>query len=241
VSFAAAERSHGSGAGVAVSATVSLALHAAIAAAFLELTPGRGPVTPPYYRVNLIAAPASVAPAAGVVKPQPVTPPPETRKAAPRPKTDEVAPVPIETKAVPVEKRATPSTSDTRVQRNQPAPAAGGGELGATGADVASVKIDGIDFPFPGYLENIVRQIRLRFQPPRGSAAYKAEVMFLIRRDGSIDGLRFLTRSGSFTFDLEAQGAVEAAAKAAAFGALPAAFKDDVLPVMFSFDPRLIR
>jgi outer membrane biosynthesis protein TonB len=64
-------------------------------------------------------------------------------------------------------------------------------------------------------------------------------VMFLIRRDGTVDGFRFIQRSGSFTFDLEAQGAVESAAQA--FGPLPAGFREDVLPVVFSFDPRLIR
>ena len=39
--------------------------------------------------------------------------------------------------------------------------------------------------------------------------------------------------------DLEAQGAVEAAASQ--FGALPEGFRDDALPVVFSFDPRIIR
>jgi len=63
--------------------------------------------------------------------------------------------------------------------------------------------------------------------------------MFLIRRDGTISGFRFVQRSGSFAFDLEAQGAVESAASR--FGPLPDGFRDDVLPVMFSFDPRLIR
>ena len=65
--------------------------------------------------------------------------------------------------------------------------------------------------------------------------------MFLIRRDGTIDAFQFRQRSGSFTFDLEAQGAIESAATAKAFGRLPAGFRDDVLPVIFTFDPRLIR
>jgi protein TonB len=241
VSFSAAERSVGTGLGAASSVVASLALHAGIGVAFLSMGDGKAPARPPFYRVNIIAAPTSVAPAAGVVKPAPTPPPPEVKKAAPRPKTDEVAPVPVPVAPKQVEKRATPSTSDTRVERNQPAPVAGGGEQGATGADVATVRIEGIEFPHQGYLDNIVRQIRLRFQPGRGVNALKAEVMFLIRRDGSVSSLRFLMRSGSFTFDLEAQGAVEAAAKAGAFGPLPSAFKDDVLPVMFSFDPRLIR
>ena len=108
----------------------------------------------------------------------------------------------------------------------------------STPSSRANIRTEGIDFPFPGYLENIVRQIALRFEPPRGTNL-KAEVMFLIRRDGSITSVTFLQRSGSFTFDLEAQGAVEAAASK--FGPLPSGFRDDVLPVVFSFDPRLIR
>ena len=46
-------------------------------------------------------------------------------------------------------------------------------------------------------------------------------------------------RSGVYSFDTEAMGAVEAAARS--FGPLPSGFSDDVLPVIFSFDPRLIR
>jgi protein TonB len=241
VTFRAAGHTFRDGTGVAASVVASMALHMGIVVAFLSLRSGRPVAPPPFYRVNIVAAEASPAPAAGVVKPAPAKPPPAVKKAPPRPKSDEVAPVPVPVAPQRVEHRATPSTSDTRVDRNTPAPVAGGGEHGATGADVTTVRIDGIEFPYPGYLENIVRQIRLRFQPARSASTLKAEVMFLIRRDGSVNGLRFLMRSGSFTFDLEAQGAVEAAAKAGAFGVLPSGFKDDVLPVLFSFDPRLIR
>ena len=38
-------------------------------------------------------------------------------------------------------------------------------------------------------------------------AALVAEVFFFIHRDGSVTGLQFIRRSGSFSFDLEAQGA----------------------------------
>ena len=63
----------------------------------------------------------------------------------------------------------------------------------------------------------------------------------MIHRDGSVTGFKFLSRSGSFAFDLDAQGAIEAVGNAHSFGALPAGFSDDVLPVVFSFDPKLIR
>jgi protein TonB len=235
--FTAHERALRQGGAAAGAVMASLALHAGIAAAFLALRPAPTPAPPPFYRVTLVAAPAA-APAAGAVNPPDTKAPPPSTKAPPRPKVDEVAPVPVRSTKV-ADRRATPNVSDTRVKRGAPAPSAGGGDQGATGADVGNIRTEGIDFPYPGYLENIVRQIRLRFSPPRGAATLKAEVMFLIRRDGSVTGFRFVQRSGSFTFDLEAQGAVENAARA--FGPLPAGFREDVLPVMFSFDPLLIR
>ena len=65
--------------------------------------------------------------------------------------------------------------------------------------------------------------------------------IFLTLRDGSRTGFAFRRRSGSSECDLEAQGAVEAAARSGSFGALPDGFRDDVLTVIFSFDPQLIR
>ncbi|HMC57110.1 MAG TPA: TonB C-terminal domain-containing protein [Gemmatimonadaceae bacterium] len=223
-------------AGVTASVVASVLLHGGIIAAFLALRGGPPPASPPIYRVNILAA-APGAPAEGAVAPATVAD--ADAPAPPRPKTDQEV-VPVQTKTAPkrAPKLATPNVSKKRVDRNAPAPVAGGGETGGKGTDVANIRTEGIDFPFPGYLENIVRQIALRFRPPRGSSL-KAEVMFLIRRDGTVSGFRFTQRSGSFTFDLEAQGAVESAA--GAFGPLPDGFHDDVLPVIFSFDPRLIR
>ena len=59
----------------------------------------------------------------------------------------------------------------------------------------------------------------------------------MILRDGSVRDIRFLTPSGDFTFDLAAQGAIEAAANAGAFGPLPDGYPQDVLPVSFYFEP----
>ena len=113
--------------------------------------------------------------------------------------------------------------------------------MGDKGTDVATVRSDGIEFPFPGYLNNIVRQIALNFNPRNADARLKAEVRFLIHRDGSVSDLTFIRRSGNFSFDLEAQGAVEAAASSRRFGPLPDGFSDDVLPVVFSFDPEFLK
>ena len=136
---------------------------------------------------------------------------------------------------------ATPVPAPARPAPNTPSPRAGGGPEGGRGTDVANVRIEGIEFPYSGYLANIVRQIALRFEPPNRNAPLRAEVSFLIHRDGSVTGQRIVVRSGVYAFDLEAMGSIEAAAAARAFGPLPAGYPDDVLPVVFSFDPSLIR
>jgi len=151
-------------------------------------------------------------------------------------------PMPAKTKVPPSRKKTPPATPTPDVapaKPTTPPPKAGGGPEGGRGTDVASVSTEGVEFPYPGYLENIVRQIALRFHPP-GNSSNTAEVMFLIRRDGSVSDFRFVTRSGNFAFDLECQGAVDQAAQVKAFGPLPSGFADDVLPVIFSFDPRVL-
>lgn len=193
---------------------------------------------PPIYRVNIVAAPAGPR-AIGEVTTAPPTPaataPPRTAAEQP------VQQMPSPNRApVAAPRRTTPAPSRA-AQPRAPAARAGGGPTGGRGTDVATVQTEGIEFPFPGYLNNIVRQIALRFQPPDPDSRLKAEVMFLIHRNGSVSNVRFVSRSGSYPFDLEAQGAIEAAASARAFGPLPDGFSDDVLPVVFSFDPQVLR
>jgi len=233
----------------------SAVLHLALVAALVvSRTPAHVP-TPPTYRVNLVAAPPGPR-QIGEVQPTPPEPIP-----APTPPTPAPAPraretpepermkAPAKAKPVRVPKVATPnanagaakaSPAKAAPAKAAPAPRAGGGPTGGRGADVANVRTEGIEFPYPVYLQNVVRQIALQFRPDTRSAL-RAEVAFLIRRDGSISGLKLVSRSGNFSFDQDAMGAVEAAARANAFGPLPQGFTDDVLPVIFSFDPQLIR
>ena len=76
-----------------------------------------------------------------------------------------------------------------------------------------------------------------RWNRPTGNISLRAEALFLVHRDGSISNFQFVKRSGNFGFDLEAEGAIEAAANAGAFGPLPDGYAADVLPVSFFFDP----
>jgi outer membrane biosynthesis protein TonB len=209
----------------------TILVHAA-AVSFLFTTVKPSKASPPSYAVELVAAPAptqkrlareALPTPPPVEKPAPVKPtPPKPTKAPAPPKPK--PPPPSEDTKEPPPKTAAEAT---------PAP----GETPSTGSDVATIKTPGLAFPYPEYLRNIVTQVYQRWD--RGSAKQRnfAEISFLILRDGSVRDIRFVTRSGSFAFDLNAQGAVEAAGNSRAFGPLPDGWDADVLPVSFYFKP----
>jgi protein TonB len=225
--------------GLTGSLGASAAAHVAILAlAFWFLRPGPPVILPPIYKVNIVAAPAGPRAIGEVTSaPAPKAPAPAPPKIRETPKT-----VPVVKKAaVPKPKRATPveKPADKAPPKASETPKAGGGDKGDRGTDVATVQTAGIDFPYPGYLHNIVRQIALNFRVKNPNSPLSAVVSFLIHRDGSVTDVKFVTRSGVYSFDLEAQGAIERASTA--FGPLPEGFRDDVLPVVFSFDPRFLQ
>ncbi|MDZ7631763.1 MAG: TonB C-terminal domain-containing protein [Gemmatimonadaceae bacterium] len=229
----------------------SVSAHLAVLVAMFALTRvSLPPAMPPAYSVELVAAPAGPRALGAVQEGPPAveTPPPAIEEPSPavtppeaRPTLDAARPAPARRPAVkptPAARPAPPKAGGaTPVPGTTPA---GGGPTGGRGRDVASVKVQGIAFPFPGYLENITRQIALNFKPRPGSAL-RAEVSFLVNRDGSVSDLRLVSRSGVYAFDLECIGAVEAVGQRRSFGALPAGFREDVLPVVFSFDPTVLR
>jgi outer membrane biosynthesis protein TonB len=198
---------------------------------------------PPVYAVNLVAAPAPLptrAPEAVEREAQPAPPepvptssksPPAPAKAIPKPQPKAKAP-------------ARPAPPNSSTAEREPAPRAAAaaalaaGETPSTGKDAVTVKTPGLDFPYPEYLRNIVEQVYRRWDRPMGNAPLTAEISFLILRDGSVQNIHFTTPSGSFSFDLGAQGAVEAAGNARAFGSLPDGYPAEVLPVSFFFTPR---
>ena len=191
---------------------------------------GRAP--PPVYKVQLVAAPE---------------PDPGARKApdaVPRPAAEPPAPLPkprAEPKSAASHAAPPPAPDALRREaapRTTPKTAPLPGETPATGTDVATVSTEGVDFPYPEYLQNIMTQILRRWQPPSGNTAPDMEVSFFIHRDGSITDLQFVKRSGSFAFDLEAEGAVEETGRSKVFGPLPSGWKGDVLFVRFFFSPK---
>jgi outer membrane biosynthesis protein TonB len=220
--------------------TLSAVVHIGLVA--LALVAGRG-VKPlgEVYAVNLVAAapgPRQVGIASDAL--------PKIEPDAPLPKRAEMQPketTPVR-RTTPEPRRATSRATqvpDAKSARfDTPAPKAGGGETGGRGTDVANVSTAGKDFPFPGYLTNIVNQIAMRFDP-RQRQFLSADVRFVIRRTGEVCCIEIARASGSYGFDTEAKGAVEAAASARSFGPLPEGYSDDALTIIFTFDPKIIR
>ncbi len=213
--------------GIAAGLTGTLVVHVAtVALLWVSVEPVDA--GPPVYAVELVAAPAP----SPEVKPAPeaVTRPPARPPAPARPTTRKPAPVaPTPTPPKPQTEPSPPSRG-----RMEPLP----GETPSTGNDAVTVSTPGLAFPYPDYLRNIVQEVHRRWERPVGNAALRAEVSFLILRDGSVREIRLTRPSGSFSFDLSAQGAIEAAGVNRSFGALPDGYPADVLPVSFYFTPR---
>jgi len=202
--------------------------------------------SPPSYAVELVAAPAPTT--KRLAREALPTPPPEEKPAPTPPKPappqkDKPAPVtpkppkPVKTTPAPAPKPP-PTESEREPAPRTAAPVAPvPGETPSTGTDVATIKTPGLAFPFPEYLRNIVTQVYQRWDRASAKQSNFAEISFLILRDGSVRDIRFVTRSGSFAFDLDAQGAIEAAGNTQAFGPLPDGWGADVLPVSFYFKP----
>lgn len=232
-------------AGRAVGLLGTIVVHAA-AVLFLVSSVKPSKASPPAYAVNLVAAPAP-SPRQRLAREALPTPPPETKPAPapPKPAPAKEKPAPVTPKpAKPTEPSPAPPPKPppTEAER-EPAPRTAAtatpapGEAPSTGTDVATIKTPGLAFPYPEYLRNIVTQVYQRWDRSSAKQSNFAEISFLILRDGSVRDIRFVTRSGSFAFDLDAQGAIEAAGNSQAFGQLPDGWEADVLPVSFYFKP----
>lgn len=104
------------------------------------------------------------------------------------------------------------------------------------GGEGLDVHMAGEDFPYPGYLENIIRQLTRYFRWT-GAPNLEVKIGFEIKRDGSVKSIRVLQKSGNINFDLEAISAVENAGKRGAFGPLPDGWVPPTLPIAYSFLP----
>ena len=148
--------------------------------------------TPPVYAVNLVAAPAptdaqadragggahAAAGEAGAGEAQ----------------AHAAAQGAAEAGAEAAARRRSPTGSRRRRPPRRSTPAKG--ETPSTGTDAATIKTPGLEFPFPEYLRNIVNQVYQRWDRDDARQNSFAEISFLIRRDGTVHDIRFVTRSG---------------------------------------------
>lgn len=225
--------------GVTAGALGTALVHGGLIVLVLATVQTRAPA-PPVYAVNLVAAPLPTSQRR--LAPEAVTPPAPSPPAPVEPAKKTVAPeAPPKAKAkatpLPSPSKQTitdPSREPSPPTKSQAQPLAG--ETPSTGTDVATIRTPGLEFPFPEYLRNIMNQV-LKYWGGSNSA-YRAEVSFLILQDGSVRDIRLVKRSGNYRFDLNAQGAIEAAGNAHAFGPLPTGWDANLLPVTFVFEPR---
>lgn len=179
------------------------------------------------YRVELVSPPPQVQ-----GEPEPVTPtqPVVEQPTPPEPEVVQSEPKPeVQTQSA-VQQEIPRRVEEAKpAQGNNPEPVEVGGEG-------ANVRIEGQEFPFPDYLENIVLQLP-RYLRWSGPSNLSATVIFYIASDGSVGGLRLDRQSGNFNFDLEAMSAVEQAGRRSAFGPLPEGYQGDRLWLRFTFLP----
>ncbi|HEX6308896.1 MAG TPA: TonB C-terminal domain-containing protein [Longimicrobiales bacterium] len=185
------------------------------------------------YRVTLVSPPPQeqgepdqevvTPPTPVVVEPEPEPPAPEPE---PEPSKPEPQPPKPET-STPREVERKPDPEP--VKGRDPQPSSAGGEN-------LNVQLEGEEFPYPDYLENIVRTLHNYFRW-NGASNLEAEVVFHIRREGSVGGIRIVRKSGNFQFDLQAHEAVDRAGRAGAFGPLPDGWQQDRLWISFTFEP----
>jgi periplasmic protein TonB len=203
----------------------SLILHVGVVA-LIAARAFQGPQELPEYRVykvDIYSPPPQALGEPEAPKAQPaIVKPPEPKQVA----VNKPAPV-----KAPAKKSVATGTgkSDVAKGRNPDPKSVVGGE----GIDV---HMAGENFPYPGYLENIIVQLNRYFRWT-GAANLDAKVGFEIMRDGSVKNIRVLKKSGNINFDIESISAIENAGKQRAFGPLPKGWVPDRLPIAFSFLP----
>lgn len=182
------------------------------------------------YRVTLSSPPAAVqgepepvvtnTPVVTEPEPTPPEPKPEPPKPREQPRTQAPTQRPVE---------RTPDPQPARGPDPKPVSVSG---------ENLDVRIEGEEFPYPEYLEDMIASL-MRIFRWSGAPNLEAEVVFAIRRDGSVDRPITLTRrSGNFNFDMAAVEAVEQAGKTRAFDPLPEGLQGERLWISFTFKPK---
>lgn len=219
---------------------LSLSIHALALVFLIWGVPAlaRDPIVYQAIEITVVSAPPAPAPP----PPEEDTPPaPQEELVVETPEEpveEEEAPIPVEEEAPPPEPEETPppEVEDPPPPVEDPAPVEAEESEEEDGGEDINVRLEGLKRDYPAYYDNIIRQIERCFRPT-DAANHVAVVQFMIREDGSVSDISIAERSGSFIFDLEAQGAIECAGTPGRLGPLPEGYSWDVLPVQFRFRP----
>lgn len=179
-------------------------------------------------------APPEEDPVPEPVLPEPSPPEPEEEEAPEPPPDPEPEPpvdAPEEESPPPPPPDLPPAEDPADAQTADPADAENAEE---DGRDVTA-RMEGLRRDYPEYYANIIVQMKRCFRG-RGSRL-EATVTFKIAKDGTTSGIGIEQSSGSFAFDLDAQGAAECAGKANRLGPLPDDYPWAFIPVRFTFSP----
>lgn len=168
---------------------------------------------PPVYQVSLVSA-AELAPRRSHPEPAPAQP---VEEESPEPEPEETVPDP----------EKAPETPKPREERPTPKP---GPERETAEGDLP-VTLEGKPFPFPWYLEQLVRKVERNWRPT--SNTLQATIHFRIDAEGRIREVAVHESSGNPLFDLAARRAIEAAGP---LPPLPDEYQGDWLGVYFVFD-----
>ena len=195
---------------------VSAGLHAfaAILAILLGGLSARRPPLPPMYQVRLVSA-AELAPMRTRPEPRPVEP------------VEEETPEPETVERVPDPERPAPERPPAA---REPTPRPGPEAARRTGPDLP-ITLEGRPFPFPWYLEELLRKVQRNWHPTTSSL--EATIHFRIDRNGRLGDVEVEKSSGNFLFD---QAAIRAVQAAQPLAPLPREYSGDWLGVYLDFD-----
>ena len=179
---------------------------------------------PASYEVRLVAAPA---PSAGS-RTAAITPP------APKPVAQPAKP---KATAPAVKKPPAPVRKPEPAAAVKPQTVLAQGERPSTGHDAVTIQQEGLAFPFPDYLNNIVSMVYKRWNHSMFRPGLEAKITFVISKDGTVPVGSYVVEksSGSPTFDEYARSAIESVDANHEFGPLPSGFTGVSLPIRFVF------
>ena len=206
---------------------LSLSIHMAIFVIVFWVIPALQPESLFYEVVEINMVAAAPEPEDQLIVETPDDPEPQEESPMPEPEPEEPEPEPDSLETPPAEEEPPPETETASTTAPEP----------EDGDDEVTARIEGFRRDFPEYYERITNQIRRCFRPP-DTGLRDVVVRFLVQRDGTTTDIGIMSSSGSFSFDMAAEEAIECAGQPGRLGPLPDEYRYPVLPINYTISPR---